>query len=62
MYALISELSDPAAVQVMRLWRQLNQNCGLEGIFSYPNPHFTWFFCGDFGSGTLQADPESDGT
>ncbi len=27
----------------MRLWRQLNQNCGLEGIFNYPNPHFTWF-------------------
>ena len=43
MDALISELSEPAAVQVMRLWRQLNQNCGLEGIFSYPNPHFTWF-------------------
>ncbi len=43
MFALISELSEPATVQVMRLWRQLNQNCGLEGIFNYPNPHFTWF-------------------
>lgn len=43
MFALISELSEPATIQVMHLWRQLNQKCGLQGIFSYPNPHFTWF-------------------
>lgn len=43
MYALISELNEPAAVHVMHLWRELNQRCGLEGIFNYPNPHFTWF-------------------
>lgn len=43
MFALISELSEAATVQVMHLWRRLNQNCGLEGIFNYPNPHFTWF-------------------
>ena len=43
MFALISELSETAAVQVMHLWRRLNQSCGLEGIFNYPNPHFTWF-------------------
>lgn len=43
MYALISELNETATVHVMHLWRQLNQSCGLEGIFNYPNPHFTWF-------------------
>ena len=43
MYAIISELNEAAAVQVMHLWRELNQGCGLEGIFNYPTPHFTWF-------------------
>lgn len=43
MHAIISELDEAAAVQVMRLWRRLNQACGLEGIFNFPNPHFTWF-------------------
>lgn len=47
MYAIISELSERAAVQVMHLWRQLNRSCGLEGIFNYPNPHFTWFSADD---------------
>lgn len=48
MYAIISELDEDAAVQVMRLWRQLNQACGLEGIFNFPNPHFTWLVAADF--------------
>jgi 2'-5' RNA ligase len=43
MYAIISELNEAAAVQVMHLWRELNRGCGLEGIFNYPTPHFTWF-------------------
>ena len=47
MYVIISELSEQAAVQVMHLWRRLNQSCGLEGIFNYPNPHFTWFSAED---------------
>ena len=47
MFAIISELDERAAVQVMHLWRRLNQSCGLEGIFNYPNPHFTWFAAED---------------
>jgi len=47
MYVIISELSEKAAVQVMHLWRRLNQSCGLEGIFNYPNPHFTLFSAED---------------
>ena len=47
MIAIISELDERAAVQVMHLWRRLNQSCGLEGIFNYPNPHFTWFSAED---------------
>jgi 2'-5' RNA ligase len=43
MSAIISELNENAAVQVMHLWRRLHRACGLEGIFNYPNPHFTWF-------------------
>jgi len=43
MYAIISELEEDAAVQVMHLWRQLNEACGLQGIFNFPTPHFTWF-------------------
>ena len=42
MHAIISELDQDTAVLVMRLWRKLNDACGLEGIFNYPNPHFTW--------------------
>jgi 2'-5' RNA ligase len=47
MFAIISELDERAAIQVMHLWRRLNQSCGLEGIFNYPNPHFTWFSAED---------------
>jgi 2'-5' RNA ligase len=43
MNVIISELDENAAVEVMHLWRRLHQACGLEGIFNYPNPHFTWF-------------------
>jgi 2'-5' RNA ligase len=43
MYSIISELDEQAAIQVMHLWRLLHDACGLEGIFNYPNPHFTWF-------------------
>ncbi len=43
MHSIITELEEQAAVQVMHLWRQLHDACGLEGIFNYPNPHFTWF-------------------
>ncbi|MCB2202478.1 2'-5' RNA ligase family protein [bacterium] len=43
MSAIISELDENAAVQVMHLWRRLHRACGLEGIFNYPTPHFTWF-------------------
>jgi len=43
MVAIITELEEQAAVRVMRLWRELNEACGLEGIFNFPTPHFTWF-------------------
>lgn len=42
MYAIISELDQDTAVHVMHLWRKLQNACGLEGIFNFPNPHFTW--------------------
>ncbi|MDY6872642.1 MAG: 2'-5' RNA ligase family protein [Chloroflexota bacterium] len=47
MSAIISELDENAAVQVMHLWRRLHRACGLEGIFNYPTPHFTWFSSAD---------------
>ena len=52
MYAIISELDQDTAVHVMRLWRRLNDACGLEGIFNYPNPHFTWL-----GAEEVEVDP-----
>ena len=48
MYSIITELEEQAAVQVMHIWRQLHEACGLEGIFNYPNPHFTWFGAEEF--------------
>jgi 2'-5' RNA ligase len=55
MYAIISELDQDTAVHVMRLWRKLNDACGLEGIFNYPNPHFTWL-----GAASVQVEPVQD--
>lgn len=47
MHSIITELEEQAAVQVMHIWRQLHDACGLEGIFNFPNPHFTWFSVDD---------------
>ena len=55
MYALISELDENASVQVMHLWRRLHDACGLEGIFNFPDPHFTWFVCGGVQQAPLEA-------
>ena len=55
MYAIISELDQDTAVLVMRLWRKLNDACGLEGIFNYPNPHFTWM-----GAESVEVEPIHD--
>ncbi len=55
MYAIISELDQDTAVHVMRLWRRLNDACGLEGIFNYPNPHFTWL-----GAEKIEVEPTQD--
>ena len=38
-----------------RLWRRLNDACGLEGIFNYPNPHFTWLI-----AESIAEEPTSD--
>ncbi len=51
MNAILSELDENAAVQVMHLWRRLHKACGLEGIFNYPNPHFTWFASSEMNMG-----------
>jgi 2'-5' RNA ligase len=55
MYAIISELDQDTTVYVMRLWRRLNDACGLEGIFNYPNPHFTWLI-----AESIAEEPTSD--
>jgi 2'-5' RNA ligase len=55
MYAIISELDQDTAVLVMRIWRKLNDACGLEGIFNYPNPHFTWL-----GAEEIEVEPTQD--
>lgn len=42
MQSLISVLAEEPGAQVMHLWRRLNEACGLQGIFNFPTPHFTW--------------------
>lgn len=55
MVAIISELDQNTTVFVMHLWRRLNDACGLEGIFNYPNPHFTWLEAGTVAIEPVQA-------
>lgn len=43
MYAIITELNGESRTVVNEIWHKLKEDCGLEGIFNFPIPHFTWF-------------------
>ncbi len=42
MYAIISEIDNQSSEKVSRIWDQLSEICGLEAIYTFPIPHFTW--------------------
>lgn len=43
MYSIISELDVDSSSKVKRLWNKFRDICGLQGIYQFPTPHFTWF-------------------
>jgi 2'-5' RNA ligase len=47
MYAILSGLDKDSAKVVRGLWEKLREACGLEAIFDFPVPHFTWFVAED---------------
>jgi hypothetical protein len=42
MHGIVSLLAEPYYSMVEGLWRQLEQDCALEGIKLTPIPHFSW--------------------
>ena len=41
MFAVVALLNEEADVWVKSLWKELEENCDLKGIISFPIPHFT---------------------
>jgi len=42
MFGIVSLLAEPYYSMVEQLWRELELDCGLEGIKVTPIPHFSW--------------------
>ena len=42
LHAIVTALTEPHDAEVIRLWKELKQTCGLQGIWELPVPHFSW--------------------
>jgi 2'-5' RNA ligase len=48
MHGLVSLLAQPYYQKVQKIWDELEQECGLEGIRVTPYPHFSWQIAADY--------------
>jgi hypothetical protein len=48
MHGIVSLLAEPYYSKVEELWRELELDCGLEGIKVTPIPHFSWQVARDY--------------
>lgn len=55
MYAVVSLLDDQHWNRVEQLWTELDQSCGLRGIYSTPFPHFSYHVAQEYDLDQLEA-------
>jgi 2'-5' RNA ligase len=48
MHGIVSLLAEPYYSKVEQLWRELELDCGLQGIKVTPIPHFSWQVASDY--------------
>lgn len=41
-YAIVTTLPEPLYADVFRIWKELEQTCGLQNLWEMPVPHFSW--------------------